>query len=79
MTAPVHLDGYHEGDSEDKKKESVTSINKKLYINSLKVEPTVPLFITYYTIYPAENNEVREYSDIYGYDQVIYEQLKRFM
>lgn len=53
--------------------------DKKRYIRSLKVEPKVPLFITYYTMYPDESNAISSYSDIYGYDEVIYSHLKPFL
>jgi len=53
--------------------------DKKRYIRSLNVEPNVPLFITYYTMYPDENNVIRSYNDIYGYDEVIFSHLKPFL
>lgn len=44
-------------------------------IGSIPVEPEIPLFITYYTLYP--NNSKQEFPwdsfpDVYGYDKVIY-------
>ena len=62
-----------------KEKTASTLADAGLYMNSLRINPAVPLFITYYTMYPSESDEIREYDDIYGYDQVIYEHLKRFM
>lgn len=50
----------------------------KRYIKSLKVSPPVPLFITYYTLYPDADNVLCAYKDIYGYDDAIYAQLKQF-
>ncbi len=45
-------------------------------IGSVKVEPEIPVFITYFTLYPVNLGKspgMREYADVYGYDQVIYD------
>lgn len=51
---------------------------KSRIVKNIKVEPTIPLYLTYYTIYPMRGN-VRsgwvEYPDVYGYDKVLYEYL----
>ena len=47
-------------------------------IPSLKIEPQVPLFITYFTVYPEENNQLKYFNDIYEYDKVMMEQLKPY-
>lgn len=51
---------------------------KKLVVGSVKVEPQIPLFITYYTLYPFAKGVV-SYPDVYGYDGVIFEQLKKYL
>ena len=45
----------------------------------MPVKPHVPLYILYYTIYPDENGVVRNYPDVYGYDQLIWNHLKKFI
>lgn len=54
--------------------------NKERIINSIKVKPEIPLFITYYTIYPMAG-DMRDgwvnYPDVYGYDKAIYQYIKR--
>lgn len=52
--------------------------NTKL-VNVIKVEPHVPVIITYYTIYPDENGVLTTYPDIYGYDDVIVNAIKPFL
>lgn len=52
--------------------------NPKMVIGSLKVNPPIPLFITYYTMYPMSGGRVEEYPDVYGYDEVIYSLLKKY-
>lgn len=53
---------------------------KKRIIGSVKVKPALPLFLTYYTLYPL-NGEKKSgwvsYPDVYGYDKVIYDFLMR--
>lgn len=55
------------------------AIDRKLLLHSLPVKPTVPLFITYYTLYPDRGNTLRSYADIYGFDKVIYEHLQNYL
>ena len=45
-------------------------------VRSLRVEPCVPIYLLYYTIYPDETGKLRTYPDIYGYDDVIYGSIK---
>ena len=79
MTNDNHVKEQSEKRNTHKVKSESALTDSGLYLNSLKINPTVPLFITYYTVYPVEKSGIREYNDIYGYDQVIYDHLKRFM
>ena len=66
----------------DKIKYSMTDdslSNRKMVVNGVKVKPEVPLFITYYTLYPLAGGRTREYPDVYGFDKVIFEKLKKFL
>lgn len=51
---------------------------KKLVVGSVKVEPQIPLFITYYTLYPFAKSVV-SYPDVYGFDDVIFEHLRKYL
>lgn len=53
--------------------------NKKLVVNNVKVNPQVPLFITYYTLYPLAEGRIAEYSDVYGFDAVIFDMLRKYL
>ena len=53
--------------------------NRKMVVKGVKVKPEVPLFITYYTLYPLAGGRTREYPDVYGYDKVIFERLKKYL
>jgi hypothetical protein len=48
-------------------------------IGYMPVKPNVPIYITYYTIYPDEYGVVRNYPDVYGYDQQIWNHLKKYI
>lgn len=52
--------------------------NKKLVVGSVKLDPLVPLFIAYYTLYPLAGG-MANYPDVYGYDRVIFEHLKKYL
>lgn len=52
--------------------------DKSKILGSIKVEPQVPVYLCYYTIYPMRGHERKgwvEYPDVYGYDKVIYQYL----
>lgn len=45
-------------------------------VRSLKVEPNVPLYIIYYTMYWENDGVLRMYNDIYGFDKVIFDSMQ---
>lgn len=53
--------------------------DKSMLVKSVRVDPKVPLFITYFTLFPSQSGNVVAYPDIYGYDKVIIESLKNLM
>lgn len=77
MTADVQSKSVFEKSS--KPTVSKDTLNREKLISSVNVQPAVPLFILYYTIYPDENNVMKEYGDVYGYDRVIYQYLQNYM
>lgn len=48
-------------------------------VGSLPVRPNVPLYITYFTLYPDATGALREWPDVYGYDAVIERGIKPFL
>jgi len=54
-------------------------IDKSLLVSSVKVNPEVPLFITYYTVYYNANGQLIDYDDVYGYDDVLIDELTPFI
>lgn len=63
----------HEGEEER------PEIDKDMLVHQVKVEPQVPVFITYYTVYPDQNGVLKEYKDVYGYDRALKEHLKPYI
>ena len=63
MTADVKASTFKNEDGE------VVPIDKKRLLHSLPVEPHVPVFISYFTLYPDKNGKMCEYPDVYGYDR----------
>lgn len=52
--------------------------DKSRILGSIKVEPVVPVYLCYFTIYPMKGHDRQgwvEYPDVYGYDKVIYQYL----
>lgn len=67
--------GRHRTDDDDVN----SPINRRMMLRSLKVEPQVPVFITYYTLYTDTNGTLVRYDDIYGFDPVIYQRIQKYM
>lgn len=54
-------------------------VDKGRLVSSVAVSPEIPLFITYYTIFiDPTTKQTIELPDVYGYDRVLYEQLKKY-
>ena len=51
------------------------SDNKKL-ISYVPVKPRVPIYILYYTLWPDADGILQTWPDVYGYDDVMWKQLK---
>lgn len=63
-------------DAKSRKRRSRTDRSKM--VNTVNVEPQIPLFINYYTYYYDAAGNIVSYDDIYGYDKVIIEALKPY-
>lgn len=55
------------------------TLQRKLLIGSVSVKPEVPVFILYFTLYPDAHGKLCSYRDVYGYDELIYNQLKNYI
>lgn len=55
------------------------TIDRDRLISSYELKTEVPVYLTYYTIYPDTEDNLHKYADIYGFDQVIYRQLKSYI
>lgn len=54
-------------------------IDRKKLVNTLSVKPSVPLFITYYTVFYNDFGSLSEFEDVYGYDEVLMDKLSPFI
>ena len=75
MKYSIAVDLSNEGGEADDR----PAIDKSKLLHSLSVKPTVPLFITYYTLYPNADGVMTGYDDIYGFDPVIYAKIQNFI
>ena len=63
----------------DKDSVKKSKIDKNKLVNSINVKPEVPLFITYYTIYFDNDNQLVEYQDVYDFDEALIKKLMPFV
>ena len=61
-----------------KKNDNSPTLDRRRLIRFLSVDPQIPIFITYYTLYLNEEGELEEFRDVYGYDKVIYQYLAAY-
>ena len=78
MTADIGKKKAKPTDGDEKAVEKQDTLKRQLLIGSVNITPEVPLFITYFTLYPDANGVMRAYDDVYGYDQVMYNILKNY-
>lgn len=65
----------------DKGRKYVTGLEpdaKPKLISWQKVSPRVPIYITYYTLFPVPGGQLTSYPDVYGYDKVLASALATF-
>lgn len=56
--------------------ESKDSIDTTRVIKNLPVQPQIPVYLDYFTLYADANNRLREFHDVYGFDKLLYTQLE---
>ncbi len=78
----VFLLGDKQADKAEDVKYSMThdpepkdSIRDDRMLKVCKVDPEIPVYLTYFTLFPDHSQHLREYSDVYGYDKIIYHHL----
>ena len=50
--------------------------DRRKIVGSKKVDPQVPIFIVYYTLFPVPEGELQSFPDVYGYDSIIAKALR---
>lgn len=56
------------------------TLRRNMLVWSVKVNPQVPVFITYFTLFPSPDGQrMMNYQDSYGYDSVIYNYLRNYL
>ena len=63
----------------DNESDEKVVIDRDMLVNSVTVEPEIPVFISYFTCYPSSDGELRYYKDVYGYDEAIWKELKYYL
>ena len=79
INADVSCLGKNKGDLSMEQQAMADTLRRDMLIGKAKVEPAVPVYLWYYTLYPDTNGVLRGYADIYGYDQVIFNYLKNYL
>lgn len=79
MNADVSPLGKSKDELTEQELAVLDTLQKKKLIGKAEVKPVVPLFIWYFTLYPDINGKIRFYNDLYGYDEVIYRELRNYL
>jgi murein L,D-transpeptidase YcbB/YkuD len=79
MQADVSPLGKRREDMSEEQQQVADTLQRNLLVGNIVVKPRVPLYILYFTLYPDANGNLRQYSDVYGYDRVTYDYLRNFI
>ena len=79
MNADVSPLGKKKSEMTERQLAVSDTLQRKKLIGSLRVEPTVPIYIYYYTLYPDTKGNIESFVDVYGYDRVIYNALRNLL
>lgn len=55
------------------------TLDKARLVGSVTIEPQVPIFICYFTMYPNPDGKMETYRDVYGYDKIVYQRLANYI
>lgn len=77
MSADVSSLGKKRDELSEEQQMVADTLKRDMLISRVDINPQVPLFITYYTLYISKDGRVEEFDDVYGYDAVIYNQLRQ--
>ncbi len=55
------------------------TLDRKKLVGKVKVEPGIPVFILYFTLFPNAQGEVEPFNDVYGYDAPVLKRIRNFM
>lgn len=64
--------------TDEKATDETPGENTPLRTTTQRFKPPVPIFIQYYTLFPAANGEWGDYPDPYGYDDLLLEKMDAF-
>lgn len=80
MTAKIGEEGVNSSEEEHKNMEKTRpdTLKKSLILRSLSIEPQVPIYLTYFTIYPDGKGKLQHFADVYGFDKVIFKSLRNY-
>lgn len=79
MNADVSPLGKSRDELTEKEQAVADTLQRKMLIGKVDVKPAVPVFIWYFTLFPDAGGTLRQYADLYGYDEIIYSQLRNFL
>lgn len=79
INADVSCLGKNKSELSEQQQAVADTLKRDMLIGKAKVEPTVPVYLWYYTLYPDTKGMLRSYPDIYGYDQIIFNYLKNYI
>lgn len=78
MQADVSPLGKPKEELTDRQQAVADTLRRDMLVGRVKVEPKIPIFITYFTLWPSSDGVLQHYDDVYGYDQVMMAWLKNY-
>lgn len=80
MNADVSPLGKRHGDLTPEQQQVADTLRRDMLVGHVKVNPAVPVYLYYYTLYPDRTSgRMQTFDDVYGYDEDIYRYLMNFM
>lgn len=79
INADVSCLGKNKSELSAKQQAVADTLRRDMLIGKAKVEPNVPVYLWYYTLYPDDKGVLRSHTDIYGYDPIVFNYLKNYL
>lgn len=63
----------------ERQQQVLDTLRRDKLMGNIKIEPEIPVYLLYYTLFPNSKGRIEQFRDVYGYDAVIGQIIRNYM